>query len=96
MHTALDGRLGQSCCVPAARCECASLDAKGGLSYISFWMQDAAQRTEGFSGRELAKLLASVQAAVYGSTNTTLTRDLWQKVVSQKLREHSQRRAFLE
>ncbi|KAK9844676.1 hypothetical protein WJX74_005413 [Apatococcus lobatus] len=59
-------------------------------------LQDAAERTEGFSGRELAKLLASVQAAVYGSRDTSLTRDLWQKVVSQKLREHSQRRTFLE
>ena len=75
-----------------------SMHGRVGLEFtlLVACLQDAAQRTEGFSGRELAKLLASVQAAVYGSRNTTLTRDLWQKVVSQKLREHSQRKTFLE
>jgi ATPase family AAA domain-containing protein 3A/B len=29
-------------------------------------LREAAARTEGFSGREIAKLMASVQAAVYG------------------------------
>lgn len=81
--------------LPAVRCA-SNCALNNSSSYVCFWMQDAAKSTEGFSGRELAKLLASVQAAVYGSTNTTLTRELWQKVVSQKLREHSQRRAFLE
>lgn len=37
---------------------------------------EAAQRTEGFSGRELAKLMASVQAAAYGTPNATLTEEV--------------------
>lgn len=55
----------------------------------------AAQQTEGFSGRELAKLVASMQAAVYGSTQPVLTLDIWQRVINMKVREHAQRQEFL-
>jgi len=59
-------------------------------------LQEAAQKTEGFSGRELAKLMASMQAAVYGSAQPTLTHEMWHRVLNMKVREHSQRQAFLE
>ncbi|KAA6424075.1 MAG: ATPase family AAA domain-containing 3-B-like [Trebouxia sp. A1-2] len=59
-------------------------------------LQEAAQKTEGFSGRELAKLMASMQAAVYGSAQPTLTHEMWHRVLNMKVREHSQRQAFLD
>ena len=59
-------------------------------------LQEAAQMTEGFSGRELAKLMASMQAAVYGSSKPILTHEMWDRVLNMKVREHAQRQAFLE
>lgn len=55
----------------------------------------AAKQTEGFSGRELAKLVASMQAAVYGSARPVLTVDIWQRVINMKVQEHDQRQEFL-
>ncbi|XP_047079872.1 ATPase family AAA domain-containing protein 3C-like [Lolium rigidum] len=55
-------------------------------------IREAAAKTEGFSGREIAKLLASVQAAVYGSTECELTPALFREVVDYKVAEHQQRR----
>lgn len=43
-------------------------------------LQDVARRTEGFSGRELAKLMASAQAAAYGSADGALTADMFKRV----------------
>jgi ATPase family AAA domain-containing protein 3A/B len=40
-------------------------------------LASAAQRMEGFSGREIAKFMASVQAAVYGSPQPVLTADIF-------------------
>ena len=57
---------------------------------------DAARQTDGFSGRELAKLVASMQAAVYGSATAVLTPQLFREVLSRKVKEHAQRRAFLK
>ena len=37
---------------------------------------EAARQTEGFSGRELAKLTASVQAAAYGTPNAKLSEEV--------------------
>lgn len=54
----------------------------------------SAKATEGFSGRELAKFMAAVQAAVYGAPQPVLTRTIWQAVLERKLYEHGQRRAF--
>jgi ATPase family AAA domain-containing protein 3A/B len=52
-------------------------------------MDDVARQTEGFSGRELAKLMASVQAAVYGRTDAlVLDAATLQAVVAQKIAEH--------
>lgn len=59
-------------------------------------LSEAASATEGFSGRELAKFMASVQAAVYGSHEPTLTPELFHQVLKRTLKEHAQRRAFAE
>ncbi|XVF06899.1 hypothetical protein REPUB_Repub06bG0090900 [Reevesia pubescens] len=54
-------------------------------------LREAAAKTEGFSGREIAKLMASVQAAVYGSENCVLDPTLFREVVDYKVAEHQQR-----
>lgn len=46
------------------------------------------------SGRELAKFMAAVQAAVYGSQESVLTPQIWQSVLQRKLYEHQERKAF--
>jgi len=40
-------------------------------------LQAAAAKMEGFSGREIAKFMASVQAAVYGSQAGILTAEIF-------------------
>ncbi|KAF8096904.1 hypothetical protein N665_0299s0062 [Sinapis alba] len=55
-------------------------------------LKEAAAKTEGFSGREIAKLMASVQAAVYGSEDCVLDSVLFREVVDYKVAEHQQRR----
>lgn len=55
-------------------------------------LREAAARTGGFSGREIAKLMASVQAAVYGSEDCVLDPNLFHEVVDYKVAEHQQRR----
>ncbi|KAH9607340.1 hypothetical protein KSS87_019222 [Heliosperma pusillum] len=55
-------------------------------------LREAAAKTEGFSGREIAKLMASVQAAVYGSESCVLDPQLFREVVDYKVAEHQQRR----
>lgn len=58
-------------------------------------VESAALATDGFSGRELAKMVASIQTAVYGTSQAALTPQLFQSVVQRKVKEHAQRRAFL-
>jgi ATPase family AAA domain-containing protein 3A/B len=55
-------------------------------------IREAAAKTQGFSGREIAKMMASVQAAVYGSKDCELTPGLFREVVDYKVAEHQQRR----
>ncbi|PON41482.1 ATPase, AAA-type, core [Parasponia andersonii] len=55
-------------------------------------LREAAAKTEGFSGREIAKLMASVQAAVYGSESCVLDPSLFRELVDYKVAEHEQRR----
>ncbi|XP_074320439.1 uncharacterized protein LOC141657186 [Silene latifolia] len=55
-------------------------------------LREAAAKTEGFSGREIAKLMASVQAAVYGSESCVLDPQVFREVVDYKVAEHQQRR----
>ncbi|KAK9814443.1 hypothetical protein WJX72_006002 [[Myrmecia] bisecta] len=59
-------------------------------------IQEAAEATEGFSGRELAKMVASMQAAVYGSRDAVFTPEIMRSVVQVKVREHLQRQAFAQ
>ncbi|XP_065851619.1 uncharacterized protein [Euphorbia lathyris] len=54
-------------------------------------IREAAKKTEGFSGREIAKLMASVQAAVYGRPDCALDSQLFMEVVDYKVGEHHQR-----
>ncbi|KAG6475097.1 hypothetical protein ZIOFF_064315 [Zingiber officinale] len=55
-------------------------------------IREAAAKTQGFSGREIAKLMVSVQAAVYGSKDCELNSELFREVVDYKVAEHQQRR----
>ncbi|KAK8970223.1 hypothetical protein KSP40_PGU021423 [Platanthera guangdongensis] len=52
---------------------------------------EAAKKTEGFSGREIAKLMASIQAAVYGSPDCVLDSNLFREMVDFKVDEHYKR-----
>ncbi|KAK9284309.1 hypothetical protein L1049_023480 [Liquidambar formosana] len=54
-------------------------------------IREAAKKTEGFSGREIAKLMASVQAAVYGRPDCVLDSQLFKEIVEYKVAEHHQR-----
>ncbi|CAN8257699.1 unnamed protein product [Cochlearia groenlandica] len=54
-------------------------------------IRDAARKTEGFSGREIAKLVAGVQAAVYGRQDCVLDSQLFGEIVKYKIEEHIQR-----
>jgi len=49
------------------------------------FLEDVAKRTEGFSGRQLAKLVLAYQAAVFGSGTTRLTVGLAETVLKFKL-----------
>ncbi|KAH0937029.1 hypothetical protein HID58_004490 [Brassica napus] len=55
-------------------------------------LKEAAAKTKGFSGREIAKLMASVQAAVYGSADCLLDANLFREVIDYKVAEHQQRK----
>ncbi|KAK1324275.1 hypothetical protein QJS10_CPA01g01175 [Acorus calamus] len=54
-------------------------------------IQEAAAKTEGFSGREIAKLMASVRAAVYAKPDCVLDTQLFKEIVDYKVAEHHQR-----
>ncbi|KAK1357587.1 AAA domain-containing protein [Heracleum sosnowskyi] len=54
-------------------------------------IREASRKTEGFSGREIAKLMASVQAAVYGRPDCVLDSELFREIVDYKVAEHQQR-----
>ncbi|KAL6007190.1 hypothetical protein ACLOJK_032686 [Asimina triloba] len=54
-------------------------------------IREAAKKTEGFSGREIAKLMASVRAAVYGHLDCVLDPQLFMEIVDYKVAEHRQR-----
>jgi len=64
--------------------------AKGKLIEVddginSEFMEEVARRTDGFSGRQLAKLVIAYQAAVFGSGTTRLTSGLAETVLRYKL-----------
>lgn len=51
----------------------------------------AAKGTEGFSARELAKMMASVGGAVYGTQDGALSSALLKEVIDYKIEEHRQK-----
>ncbi|KAH7431239.1 hypothetical protein KP509_08G038900 [Ceratopteris richardii] len=55
-------------------------------------IREAARKMDGFSGREIAKTMASVQGAVYGSKQSVLDADLFREVIDYKVAEHQQRK----
>jgi len=55
-----------------------------------------AKQIDGFSGREIAKMMASVQGAVYGSAAPKLTLDMLHSVVRFKVGEHAARKKGFE
>ncbi|XP_047322622.1 ATPase family AAA domain-containing protein 3-like [Impatiens glandulifera] len=55
-------------------------------------IREAAGKIEGFSGREIAKLVASIQAAVYGRPDCVLNPRLFMEIVDYKVIEHQQRK----
>ncbi|KAL8168265.1 hypothetical protein V2J09_009764 [Rumex salicifolius] len=54
-------------------------------------IREAAKRIQGFSGREIAKLVAGVQAAVYGRPDCVLDTEIFKEIVDYKVAEHHQR-----
>jgi len=57
------------------------------------FVKAVAQRTNGFSGRQLAKLVIAYQAAVFGSGTTRLTTGLAEAVLSYKLHNREEEAA---
>eukprot|EP00210_Caulerpa_lentillifera_P004067 g3880.t1 len=57
-------------------------------------IKKVAEQTDGFSGRELAKFMASLQAAVYGSKRAVLTPELFEQILEFKVKEHLRRMKF--
>ncbi|CAF4560478.1 unnamed protein product [Rotaria socialis] len=53
--------------------------------------EELAQRTDGFSGREIAKLLAACQASAYASEDGTLTEEMIDKKLRDALESHSKK-----
>ncbi|CAM9875822.1 unnamed protein product [Scytosiphon promiscuus] len=52
-------------------------------------LKGLAEEIQGFSGREVEKLMFGVQSCAYGSEDGVLTADMLKRVVTQKTREHS-------
>eukprot|EP00898_Chlorokybus_atmophyticus_P004545 jgi/Chlat1/5091/Chrsp33S05022 len=69
--------------------------AIGADSMNSALVDQAAKQTEGFSGRELAKLMAALQAAVFSQEHPNLTAQLFEDVIKHKVQEHH-RKATIE
>ncbi|KAI3842150.1 hypothetical protein MKX03_012758 [Papaver bracteatum] len=58
-------------------------------------IREAARKTDGFSGREIAKLVASIQAAVYGQSDCALDSHLFKEIVDYKVAEHHRRKELV-
>lgn len=61
----------------------------------SEFLDSIAKKIEGFSGREISKLMISAQYAMLLSSNGRLSRKSLEKVIETKLSEHRQRNRFL-
>jgi SpoVK/Ycf46/Vps4 family AAA+-type ATPase len=51
-------------------------------------VEDITKATEGFSGREIAKLMIAIQGNVYASTDGKLTREMITDIVNLKVNDH--------
>jgi ATPase family AAA domain-containing protein 3A/B len=60
----------------------------------SDWLESVAQRTEGFSGRAIAKLMLSMQGNVYGRADARLDLDLAEQVLAWKIAEAGSKAAL--
>lgn len=65
--------------------ESSSGDAAGAMFNDGALFDGMARRTSGFSGREIAKLAISWQAAAYGTTNCVLTAHLMLEELDQRI-----------
>lgn len=52
---------------------------------------EMATKCEGFSAREIAKTMAAVQSAAYGTPDATLSSDLFRQVVERRISDHANR-----
>mmetsp|Transcript_7428 Transcript_7428/g.21454 ORF Transcript_7428/g.21454 Transcript_7428/m.21454 type:complete len:430 (+) Transcript_7428:51-1340(+) len=59
---------------------------------LSKMYDSIAKDTKGFSGRDIAKMMSAVQAAVYGSVDGILTPAMFKGVVDYKLKEFQKRK----
>jgi len=57
-------------------------------------LRAAAEKTEGFSGRELNKMIISMQAAAYATDDATLTRARFEEVLDHFVEQHQQRQQW--
>ena len=55
-------------------------------------MENVGGATENFSGRQIAKLMISLQGAVYGTHAIKLTPELVKKVTERKISENKRKR----
>ena len=51
-------------------------------------MDEISQATEGFSGRQIAKMMISCQGMIYGTTKSALTPEMLVTLVRRKVDEH--------
>lgn len=54
-------------------------------------LKDAAKKTKGFSGREISKLVLSLQGAAYGRDDCVLSKAMFADVLTWKVKEHTQK-----
>jgi ATPase family AAA domain-containing protein 3A/B len=73
--------------VRACVCVCVGVDDAA--------LREAAERTEGFSGRELSKLAIALQAAAYANEDAALTRAAFDAVVAHFIAQHHQRQTWV-
>lgn len=55
----------------------------------------AVEATDGFSGREIGKLMVALQSSLYSSDDGHLSRDMVIKVLKTKVLEHEQKRKMI-
>merc|ERR1711871_1389784 len=59
-------------------------------------LDEAARRTENFSGREISKLAIAWQAAAYGTTDAKFTAEMMSRVLDEHVQQKAQKKAWLD